>query len=291
MLDIGLATCARLPELDPDSRLLIEALEALGIQARPVVWSDPTVDWSDMQACVIRSTWDYAPRLAEFLTWVDRTASLTRLWNPASMVRWNSDKAYLLTLEAEGFPIIPTRGIPDAAPLTLAAVMHQTGWTEVVIKPAISASGDNTLRVDKDNLAETETRWDDLLNDRDMLVQPYLKSIEAEGELSLIYMEGAFSHAVRKFPASGEFRVQEHFGGQTRREDPSDDARDLGDRLMAHAAADALYGRVDLVTDLEGRLCLSELELIEPSLFHLYDPSSAERFARCISRRLTQVTA
>jgi glutathione synthase/RimK-type ligase-like ATP-grasp enzyme len=284
---IALATYDRAPGLAPDDRLLIPALERLGIRAEPSIWSDRSIHWRDFDAVIIRSCWDYHVRFGQFLAWLDGLqADSVPLWNPASMVRWNADKRYLLDLTGRGVATIPTmiamRGHPDAVESLAAA----EGWTRFVIKPAISASGYETfalrMPLDDDSRAAI-ARVADL---GAVLVQPFADEIARSGELSFTFFDGAFSHATIKRARRGEFRVQTEHGGTV-------DSIVVEQALIEQAATvvrsldePPLYARVDGITR-GAAFLLMELELIEPNVFMSYSESAAERFARAIDRRLS----
>ena len=283
---IALATYDRAPGLAPDGRLLIPALERLGIRAEPSIWSDRSIHWRDFDAVIIRSCWDYHVRFGQFEAWLDALqADSVPLWNPASMVRWNADKRYLLDLAGRGVATIPTmiamRGHADAVESLAAA----EGWTRFVIKPAISASGYETfaLRMPLDDASRAVIARVAGLGT--VLVQPFADEIPRSGELSFTFFDGAFSHATIKRARPGEFRVQTEHGGTV-------DSIVVEQTLIEQAAAvvrslgePPLYARVDGITRGDAFL-LMELELIEPNVFMSYSENAAERFARAIAQRL-----
>ncbi|MCW8141851.1 MAG: hypothetical protein KIT58_23340 [Planctomycetota bacterium] len=282
---IALATCLRLPEPDPDAPLLAAALAARGHPPTLAAWDDPAVDWASFDLVVLRSTWNYHRHPAAFLAWVDRVAGLTRLENPAPLVRRNAHKGYLLDLAARGLPVIPTALLPAGSGQRLAEVLACEGWREVVVKPAVSAGSHGALRVGPGDLARGEAHLASLLAVEDALVQPFLEHVVTWGELSVVVIDGAPSHCVRK---------RARFAGEDERAEPclamGDDAVELARRALARAGAEgALYGRVDMTRDAAGSWRLMELELIEPSLFFepAHDPDGAalDRFVGAILRR------
>lgn len=285
MPTVALATCAALPALDDDSRLLIPALEALGIDASPVVWSDPAVRWAAYDLVVVRSTWDYSARREEFLGWADRIGS-GRLWNPADLIRWNTHKGYLREFELAGVPVVPTRWQAAGSTADLKTMMEDEGWPTAIVKPAVSAGARHTVLVDRADTAEGQALLVQELRHRDMMIQPYLPSVATSGELSLLYFDGRFSHAVRKTPAPGDFRVQERHGGATVPVEVTASERATGRRVLATLAAETLYARVDLLPGADDELLLVELEIVEPGMFLRMDGAAASRFAEGIVRRL-----
>ncbi len=277
---IALATCETLPEPDPDHAIVLEALARRGLRAEAVVWSNPGVDWASYAMCVLRTTWDYYRARDAFLSWVERVDAVTPVSNPPSIVRWNSHKSYLVELADRGFTVAPTRLLRRGNDVRLRDVLADTGWHDVVVKPAVSASSYETRRIEPNEVADGESHLGRLLRQGDVLVQQYLPSVQASGERALVFIDGELTHAVRKRP---------RFHGEDESvEGPLPIERDeaeLARALMGGPGKAALYGRVDLARDARGRPCLMELELIEPSLFFLQHPPALERFARAVEAR------
>jgi glutathione synthase/RimK-type ligase-like ATP-grasp enzyme len=287
---VALATCAALPDLDADDQRLYHTMRAEGISTEIVVW-DSDADWSRYRACIIRSTWDYVPRQPEYVAWAEHVSTRTELWNPAPMIRWNSTKAYLKDLAEQGVPIVPTRWLSAGSGVDMAALVAETGWPDVVIKPVVSAGGNDTYCLDRQSLLAEREALNALLAERDVMIQPFMASVRTVGELSLLYVDGRFSHAIRKVPSADEFRVHEHRGGTQRRYEPTPEQRAFADALMQQLPWPALYGRVDLLLGAQGEPLLTELELTEPSMFLAYEPTAAQRFAQAIQARLGLVSA
>jgi hypothetical protein len=235
------------------------------------VWSDPAVEWEAFDAVVIRSTWDYIVREEEFLGWIDRVEPLAPLVNAAPALRWNAHKTYLRELGERGVPVVDTLWVRGGERVTVP-------WEQAIVKPAVSASAIGLERVYAGD--QIVTRGVDLL------VQPLIESITSEGELSLLYAGNEFSHMVRKLPRAGDIRVQSEFGGEIVREEPSQQALDAADAVLAQVDHDLAYARVDLVRGANGTLQLMELELVEPQLFLAWDAEAPERFASAIARRV-----
>jgi len=283
-MTIALATSAALPGLGADDRRLLRALRARGLAAEPVVWEDRLFDWTAVSLCVIRSAWDYAYRRSEFLAWVERLADAVPLWNPAPVVEWNTHKQYLVDLAARGVPTVPTRVLGAGSSVTLADVLEETGWEEVILKAAVAQTGRYLMRVDPGAREAGQRHLDRLLRTEDMLAQPFMPGISDEGETSLVFLDGAFSHAVRKRPAQGDFRVHDDFEGTVERVAP--EAAQLAVAAQTLAAVDEplLYARVDLVPGPDGPVVM-ELELTEPDLFLRTADGAAERLAGAIAAR------
>jgi len=300
---VALATSADLPDLAPDDRLLISALARLGVRAVPAIWTELPVEWERFGLIVVRSCWDYhddLPRWLAFIGEIQRRGLGARLWNPPAALVWNSRKTYLRDLAGRGVPIVPTRWF-DAGDLgsseDLRAALESTGWSDVVCKPSVSAGALGTFRWRRGGSPEVSTSeavltamLSQLISRGPVMVQPFIEEIagpgasrgadgEADwGEWSLMYFAGRFSHAVRKWPARGDFRVQEEHGGSVAAVDAPPELLALAEQTLtaarqaimpeppADSGAGFLYARVDVVVS-RGRPLLMELELIEPALF------------------------
>jgi len=288
-MSIVLATCAALPDLDADDQRLYEALKSMDVPVEIAIWDDPSVDWGQYALCVIRSTWDYVPKRDAYLRWADSVASQTELWNPASLIRWNTDKTYLRDMESQGIRIVETAWLRSGASVDFEALRQTRGWAEMVIKPVISSSGKDTYRLNPDGIATQSEALAELLAQRDLMAQPLMTSVFTSGELSFLFIDGQFSHAVTKIPASGEFRVQEHLGGILKAFEPTAEQLAFAENVMRKIPAPTLYARVDLMLDEQGQLCLSELELTEPSMYLAFQAGSERRFARVIQDKLNTI--
>jgi len=286
MTRVALVTSSAFPELFQDDRLLVSALAELGVRAVPTVWSDPAVDWAGFAAIVIRSPWDYFERDQEFRAWLDaRIASGALLCNSGDILRWNYDKAYLQDLAARGVPLVPTICIARGERPDVAALAGARGWDDIVIKPTISGGGYRTHRLRAADAGAHAQEICEILADRGLLVQPFLPEIQTGGELSLLFFDGVFSHAVRKRPKAGDYRVQFQFGGTN--EDVEVDAALVEQARACALAAPSLpvYARVDGVIQ-DGRFLLMELEVFEPLMFLASHPEAPARFARAVLGRL-----
>src|SRR5215207_5748425 len=288
-LSIALVTYAGQPAITADDRLLSDALEARGARVVPVVWSDPAARWTDYAAVVVRSCWDYFLRSAEFLEWVSRLESEgVRVLNEPRVLRWNAEKTYLRDLETRGVPVIPTRWIDAGAPASLRDIRHGTGWSELVVKPTISGGAYQTWRASPGDEAADDARLGAMTAGVSVMVQPLVEVVAEEGEWSLVFFDGAFSHAVLKRPQSGDFRVQiEHGGTFEPVSPPSAMVEQAAVALRAAPSSDAppLYARVDGCL-VDGELLLMELELIEPVLFLATNEGAADRLADTVLARI-----
>lgn len=288
---VAIVTCDILPEPDPDESPLLEALRGAGADAHLLAWdaqpgSEKHADPSAFDCCILRSTWNYYRRPEEFLAWIDACAARTTLLNPASAVRWSLDKRYLRDLERAGLPIVPTEFVNKGAPASVREIMRGRGWGQVVIKPCVSASSFMTRRFTPDQSDDAQRFLDELLLERDAMLQPFMRAVDTSGERSIIRIGsggGEVTHAIRKSP---------RFAGQDERVSGSlpvtGDEHNLFARVLAALPFDAdhlLYARLDLMPDDAGAARISELELIEPSLFLVQEPRALELLARTIADR------
>ncbi len=201
---IAIATCSTLSDQERDDRPLFAAFRELGVEARPVVWDDPLADWSAFDACLIRTTWDYADRRDEFVSWAERAAESTKLFNSAEIVRWNTQKDYLAELERRGAPLAPSVWLAAGSSVDVATLMLDRRWERGFLKPVIGATARETLRFSvapapgTAGLPEAQAHVDRLLPREALILQPYYASVETEGEISVIFIDGECTHAVRK---------------------------------------------------------------------------------------------
>jgi glutathione synthase/RimK-type ligase-like ATP-grasp enzyme len=279
-------TSEALPHLYEDDLLLVAALDAIGIDSCPAIWSDASVDWLAYDALVVRSPWDYFVRLREFRAWLDaRIASGVRMCNSSEILDWNFDKRYLQDLAAAGVSPVPTIVVPRGERPDVVALARARGWEEIVVKPTISGGAYCTHRF---RLDDADRYRDDIartLLDRGLLIQPFLPEILSAGELSLLFFDGVFSHAVRKRPKDGDYRVQFQFGGTDETASVRDEWIEGARACIVAAPALPVYARVDGVIR-DGQFLLMELEVFEPLMFLARHPLAPGRFARAIQGRL-----
>jgi glutathione synthase/RimK-type ligase-like ATP-grasp enzyme len=268
---VALATCAEIPQGDDDFPALVGELAALGVEAVPAVW-DAAVDWESFDLVVVRSTWDYAERRQEFLRWA---GSLPRVLNPVAVLEWNTDKErYLTDLGAAGVRIVPTRFAAPGEPF-------DPPGERFVVKPAISAGGRSSAwfsPAEADAARALVARIHG--QGRTAMVQPYLGEA---AETALVYVEGEFSHALRRvvpLPSAGDREVF-YLDEQLAAAEATAAQRAVADAAVACAPGNLLYARVDLLGD-----AVLELEVAEPSLYLEFGAGAAARFAAAISRHL-----
>lgn len=279
-LELRIATTRPLPEADADEDLLLEALAARGIQARMAAWRDPLEAWDAPIPTLIRSPWDYIHHLPGFLQWVQRAQRAAPLWNPAQVILENVHKRYLVELAAQGLPVVPTWCIERHASVDLEQGWRARAWSQIVIKPAVGAGSYSTQRYEWEERAQAVQHLAELLPHVDVLVQPYLRSVEGHGERALVVIEGELQHAVRKSPrfVGMEESVSEAVAIHS-------DERELALRVLQRYPPLA-YARVDLARDENGNPQIMELELIEPSLFLRQNPRALARLADSMLERL-----
>ncbi|HET7904995.1 MAG TPA: hypothetical protein VFM17_10560 [Candidatus Eisenbacteria bacterium] len=267
-----------------DDRLLTEALASRGLTAVRVDWARPEIDWSRFRCAVLRTTWDYFTRFPEFTEWMARLERVTRLCNRPEIVRWNVDKHYLADLESRGVAVVPTRFFERGSGVELREALERSGWTNAIVKPCVSGGAWHTYRVSPDGAAALESTWRELLANQAMMIQPFQEDIVGRGEVTLMVLNGRYTHAVRKTAKSGDFRVQDDHGGSVHDYEPTREEIDLALRAMAACRPAPVYGRADMVRDNDGRLAIMELELIEPELWLRHHPPAAGDLAEGIAR-------
>jgi glutathione synthase/RimK-type ligase-like ATP-grasp enzyme len=253
------------------------ALTGAGLIVEQRVWTDPGA-LAGYDLILPLFAWGYQRDVAAWYGLLDRLeAESLPVANPVPVLRWNSDKAYLSELAAKGVAVVPTVEVAALDDASLATARGDLGADEVVIKPAISGGADGTHRI-----ATGDAIPADALGQR-RLVQPLMPGILTDGEFSLFFFGGKFSHAIVKRPAAGDFRVQEQFGGRETGWEANDAAQALAAAALAAAPAPPVYARVDMVGDGAGRLHIMELELIEPSLFLHHAPDKGAAFGRAVA--------
>lgn len=260
-----------------DDDLAIFPLNSLGWSVETVSWRDAYADWNSYDLVVIRTTWDYQKHPKEFLgTLAEIDSSSARLENPLELVRWNLDKRYLREVEGRGVPVVPTIWEAKYDKGSFRTWLADFGSSEVVIKPTVSATAQNTFR-----LSEYDPALEPTFAEREFMVQPFVDEIATHGEYSLFFFNGKLSHTILKRPKTGDFRVQEEHGGIIAEVEATPDVLAAAKRCIDILEVRPLYVRVDLVP-FRGELALMELELIEPALYLRMSKGAPERFAAAI---------
>ncbi|MGB0592125.1 MAG: ATP-grasp domain-containing protein [Myxococcota bacterium] len=295
-MNIALVTCTDLPGWEKDDRPLHAELGARGITFDQPAW-DGDVDWSAYDAALIRTTWDYMPRRDAFVAWAKSAGEQTQLFNSADVIRWNTHKGYLRELAALGVPIAPTVWAEPGQAMDVAAEVKARGWRRGFIKPVVGACAVGTLRFDSNavGLEAAQAHVDALLAAGEgVMLQPYLARVEVDGELSAICFDGVVSHAVQKIPVPGDYRVQDDHGATDHPVALTATQTACFDQVLqaAHEVVPGLggepllYARIDLMWDDAGDLCVTELELVEPSLFFRHGPDASRLLVDALMRRI-----
>jgi glutathione synthase/RimK-type ligase-like ATP-grasp enzyme len=274
-VNVSIATCKTLPEVDPDEALLVRALEARGVRVRMLPWD--AEEAAPGELVVLRSTWNYFEDVARFLAWIDRTARTTMLLNPSSVVAANVRKTYLGELEKRGVPIVPTAFLGSEGG-DVDAIVRERGFRQIVVKPIVSAGSFSTQRFDVTRSCTEAQAFLDGMR-REAMVQEFMPDVEGYGERAIVCVDGVLTHAVRKSPRfiGGAESVSEAVP-------IADDERALAERVLSEYDG-LLYARVDVVRGPDGAPRLMELELVEPSLFLLQSEIALERLVSAIVRR------
>ena len=281
--------CAFLTMSNPEGffvydQLVFQPMADRGWAVEEIPWTEQT-DWNKYDLVVIRSTWDYQNDYDRFLNVLrEIDTSKARLENSLDIVRWNIYKRYLRDLSQRGVPIVPTIWKSSLSRDEIAAAQVEFGEEKLIAKPVIGANADDTFRLGVNEL-ETNAALE-VFKQRELMLQPFVPSIQTEGEYSLFYFGGEYSHCILKSPAADDFRVQEEHGGSLASAIASDAMKETADQAVKAVGSELLYARVDLVrtqNTIQG-FALMELELIEPSLYFPYDDESPTRFADAVER-------
>jgi len=277
--------CAYLTMRDPgdfvtDYALSFDAMAARGWSVDTVDWRDAGLDWDAYRAVYICTPWDYPQHLEQFLDVLQRIDnSKAVLVNPLPLVHWTLQKTYLADLQQRGAAIVPSRWHDRFDTDALQAAFDAFDTERIIIKPVIGANAQHTYVLQKGLTADKVLQLGETFARRPFFLQPFVDSVQTEGEYSLFYFGGAYSHAIQKVPRTGDFRVQEEHGGDIRHHDASAALRVAGERVMDLIRPCPVYARVDFVRAARDEFLVMELELIEPSLYLRMDAAAADRFA------------
>ena len=289
-IKIALATCSNLPEWEVDDTPFHRELQSSGFEVRHPVWDDPSVCWSDFDVCLIRTTWDYSEKQMAFREWIQQVSTQTKLLNPPSSVLWNLNKEYLFELSEKGIPIAPSILWNPIQPIETIIEKLSTLQSDMLFcKPVVGASAIHTLRFHKERDLHRLIDHCRTVN-QPMIFQPYISTVEQEGEVSLIYFGNQFSHAVQKIPVHGDYRVQDDYGASDR---PfvhiSKELFELSDKVIKTIPRDLLYVRLDYLNIGDfttNDWVINEVECIEPSLFFRHSREAAKNFVKALQEYL-----
>jgi glutathione synthase/RimK-type ligase-like ATP-grasp enzyme len=265
-----------------DDEQAVRPLTAFGWQVSTLSWRQTAVPWTDFDAVIIRSTWDYWNDVAAFLKVLERIDRETRLANPLELVRWNLEKTYLRDLQARAVRIVPTIWPKSIRAERWVDFFDRMQSDELVIKPVIGANGEDACRVSRTDPLERLEQIETLFRGRAAMVQRFMPHILDEGEYSLFYFNGNLSHAILKVPVDAEFRSQEEHGAEILSVEPEQHLLEAGEQAVVALPGAPLYARIDFVRNDAGKFALMELELIEPSMYLRTNEAASATFARAI---------
>ena len=296
MTDITLLTCRAYYKPDNvtpyiqnillEQELLKSAFEAQGLKVNITYWDNPTYEWQETKSVLFRTIWDYFERFNEFWEWLEQVKTKTRLINSYELIKWNIDKHYLKDISSWGIETVPTYFADKGCNMKLHEIAKRNQWKDLVIKPAISASAFKTYKILANEIQANEKLFNSLVQERNMLVQPYFETITQLGEASLMVFDGKFTHAILKKAQPGDFRVQDDFGGTVHNYIPTKAEINFAEKVFETCKTKPVYGRVDIVWDNDKNFYLSELEIIEPELWIRNYPKCAERIAVAVDKIL-----
>ena len=265
-----------------EDRLIQEALENKGLRVIKKDWADTNFDWSTTKLVLFRTTWDYYNRYEEFSKWLKSSTNQTIHINSSSIIKWNMDKKYLKVLEEEGVNIPETEFITKGSKTTLEEIHSKNNWYKTVLKPTFSGGGRHTYKLNLESLSTHEDLFQELVMKEDMMLQVFQNNIVEKGEMSLIMIDGEYTHSVLKVAKEGDFRVQDDFGGSVHEYKPSSEEIDFAKKTIAACPEKPIYARVDIFLDNNNKLALGELELIEPELWFRNNHNAADKLADSI---------
>ncbi len=288
--------CAYLTMHDPgdfvtDYDLSFDAMAALGWRVDTVPWRDTSIDWDEFDAVYICTPWDY-PQDAELFMRVLESidVSSAHLLNPLSLVQWTLTKTYLRDLEARGAAIVPSIWFDDIDVLQIPLWFETLAADKIVIKPDVGANAQDTYVLSDPVSDELARHLQKTFDGRPFFVQPFMQNVQSEGEYSLFFFDGEYSHAILKTPEPGDFRCQEEHGADIKAITATNMQVETAKRVLALIDPQPVYVRADFVRDAGGNFLLMELELIEPSLYLRTDAGAADRFARAFDKRFQILT-
>ena len=281
---IAFATSSDNKNLLEDDLLVADQLTMQGLSVVPAVWNDKSVNWSEFDAVIVRSPWDYFLKGDAYFQWIQsflKDNSKTKLLNPPQAILDNIDKRYLLEFEQQGIPIIPTELVELGSKASLHSLIKKRNWDKVVIKPVISAGAYGTWRCSLEKSTHDQEKFAEQISRETVFIQPFMPEIQSEGEWSIMYFNGKYSHSVLKSVKGNDFRIQEEFGGTTKTVEPTVEILKQTQKIMDLQKEPLLYARVDGVIR-DGQFLLMELEINEPSLFFEFSEIGVDNFVGAI---------
>ena len=273
-------------EFATDYDVSFDAMAAHGWKVQTVNWRDTSIDWNSYDAVYICTPWDYTENTVlfmEVLETIDQSQAI--LINELPLVRWNLVKTYLRDLEERGAAIVPSIWFDDIDVDQIPTWFDRLDSDKLVIKPAVGVNADDAYILTNPVSAQLEATLLHAFDKRPFFVQPFVANIQVEGEYSLFFFGGDYSHAILKVPKAGDFRVQEEYGSDIHSVEPAPDLIATACRVLSLVEPEPVYARADFVRSDDDQYLLMELELIEPSLYLRTDARSADRFARAFDER------
>jgi glutathione synthase/RimK-type ligase-like ATP-grasp enzyme len=274
-----------------ENTIVKEELDKLGLKTKIVSWADKNFDFADAKLTLIRTPWDYFDRFDEFKVWLENVKNKTILINPYEVIKWNMNKHYLTDLKNLGINIPQSIFINQNAKINFKNIFDEFKSEEIVIKPVVSGGARNTFRLDKNNCYKKEDLINELLLNQEFIVQPFIKSITNFGEISIMLINGKYTHSIIKKAKKGDYRVQDIYGGTIELYKPNQD--EINFAIKAHNAYSPkpIYTRVDIIIDNMGKLAIAELELIEPQFWYRLNQDAVTLLANTIKNQLKELTS
>ncbi|GMN08963.1 hypothetical protein MTsPCn9_05810 [Croceitalea sp. MTPC9] len=275
-----------------EDQMLQDELVQQGLSVTRKPWDDKNFDWSSSTYAIFRATWDYFDRYEEFFEWFQKTAQQTTFINSKTLIRWNIDKHYLQDLNKKGVNIPKTLFVEPNTKTSLADSIKNAkstmGFTarDFVLKPCIGGGAYHTYKFHESDCNKHEATFKELICNQAMMLQEFQKNIVVEGEISMMVLNGKFTHAVLKIAKPGDFRVQDDYGGSVHKYQPSSEEIDFAISIVNAAPELPIYARVDIFKDNEEKLALAELEVFEPELWFRFYPKAAQVLAKSIKEGL-----
>ncbi|KGP63584.1 hypothetical protein EP47_06395 [Legionella norrlandica] len=272
-----------------EDQLLIKALEQKGLKITRTHWDNQQYNWSEARFALFRATWDYFHRFDEFCLWLKRCSKIINFINPLSVIQWNIDKHYLSDLQQKGINIPPTLFLSQGELRSLRQVMEQNKWKKAILKPAIAGGARHTYLFDQNSVDHYQDVFQELINSGSMLLQEFQENI-VKGEVSFMMFGGKYSHSILKKAKPGDFRVQDDFGGTVHPYEASQEEREFVENVITQCNELPVYARVDVMQDNNNKLCLGELEMIEPELWFRENSHAANAMAEAVYEYIRKIS-
>jgi glutathione synthase/RimK-type ligase-like ATP-grasp enzyme len=290
MKKIAFLTMDSLENFECYDHLLVMPFNQSGWEVEEISWCKENVNWNDYESVIVRSTWDYQNNHKKFLLVLENiNNSSATLFNDFKTIKWNMNKTYLRDIQERGINIVPTIWEKNFTVEKLKKYFAVLSTDEIIIKPNISANADNTYLLKEGGIENFAPILSSVFKSINYMVQPFMKNIIREGEYSLFYFDGKYSHTILKTPKEDDFRVQEEHGGRLKQFNADLQQQKIAQNIISKLNPIPLYARVDLVRDQKDSFALMELELIEPSLYFQLNQESPQRFVMAFNKMMKKV--